>query len=94
MTFMRTNRKIKDLELIISYQGVKHVFKIRTRAHDAPLFNINVPKCETFKRSVGYFGSLSWNNSPVITRNIDSLPTFKKSQKLAMFHPLSLIPDI
>ena len=75
-------------------KSLLNIREIRTRAHDAPLFNINVPKGETFKRSVGYFGSLSWNNLPVITRNIYSLPTFKKSQKLAMLHPLSLIHDI
>ena len=41
--------------------------EIRTRAHDAPLFNVSVPRCKAFKRSVGYFGSVIWNELPAET---------------------------
>ena len=33
--------------------------EIRTRAHDAPLFNICIPRCEAYKRSVSYAGDQS-----------------------------------
>ena len=33
--------------------------EIRTRAHDAPLSNVTIPRYEAFKRSVGYFGSVN-----------------------------------
>ena len=65
--------------------------EIRTRAHDAPLFNVVMPRCEAFKRSVGYFGSTDWNNLPAEMRNIDTYLAFKYKQKQTMLHPLSLI---
>ena len=65
--------------------------EIRTRAHDAPLFNVSIPRCEAYKRSVGYFGSVEWNNLPVATRNMNPYLAFKYSQKKAMLEPLSLI---
>ena len=36
---------------------LSNIREIRTRAHDAPLFNVPVPRCEAFKHSVSYFGS-------------------------------------
>ena len=70
--------------------------EIRTRAHDAPLFNVEMPRCETFKRSVGYFGSSQWNNLPVVMRNTETYLGFKHKQKVIMLHPLSRIqlPDV
>ena len=65
--------------------------EIRTRAHDAPLFKVVTPRCETFKRSLGYFGATAWNNLPVQSRNIDNFPAFKQKQKLSMLHPLARI---
>ena len=38
--------------------------EIRTRAHDAPLFTVTVPRCEAFKHSVGYSGAIGWNDLP------------------------------
>ena len=58
---------------------------IRTRAHDAPLFKVKVPKCEAYKRSVEYAGSLQWNNLPSRMRNIDSYDSFKAKQKAMSF---------
>ena len=65
--------------------------EIRTRAHDAPLFDVGVPRCEAYKRSVGYFGSVLWNQQTAASRNADSYLAFKHIQKKAMFQPLSLI---
>ena len=65
--------------------------EMRTRAHDAPLFNVPVPRCEAFKRSISYFGSTEWNNLGPDIRNIDRYLTFKYKQKEAMLHPLNYI---
>ena len=65
--------------------------EIRTRAHDAPLFNVTIPRCEAFKRSLGYFGSVEWNELPPATRNINPYLAFKYLQKKTMLEPLALI---
>ena len=57
---------------------------IRTRAHDAPLFKVRVPKNEAYKRSVEYAGSLQWNGLPKEVRNINSFEVFKARQKMQM----------
>ena len=62
--------------------------EIRTRAHDAPLFNITIPQCEAFKRSVCYHGSAEWNSLPSHIRNIDNFPSFKLKQKNNMLIPV------
>ena len=64
--------------------------EIRTKAHDAPLFKVITSRCESFKRSVGYFGATEWNNLPVNIRNIDNFLAFKQQQKGKMLEPLSL----
>ena len=43
--------------------------EIRTRAHDAPLFKTKIPRCEAYKRSIGYRGSTKWNGLPPDIRN-------------------------
>ena len=65
--------------------------EIRTRAHDAPLFNIKIPRCEAFKRSIGYFGSDMWNDLSPEIRNTDCFLVFKYLQKKKMLKPLDLI---
>ena len=55
--------------------------EIRTRSHDAPFFNVKFPRCEAFKRSVGYFGSESWNALDPATRNTKEYLAFKHLQK-------------
>ena len=55
--------------------------EIRTRAHDAPLFTVLVPRCEAFKRSVCFHGSNAWNELDVNTRNIDNYLNFKAKQR-------------
>ena len=57
------------------------VREIRTRAHDAPLFQIDHPLRETFKRSVKYAGAITWNNLPTGVRNIEGFDRFKNFQK-------------
>ena len=57
---------------------------VRTRAHDAPLFKIKVPKCEAYKRSIEYAGSLQWNNLNKDLRSIDDFDRFKARQKMLM----------
>ena len=63
-----------------------HVDKrnIRTRAHDAPLFMVKVPRVEAYKRSIEYAGALQWNNLPPATRKIKDLDVFKVNQKAMM----------
>ena len=65
--------------------------EIRTRAHDAPLFNIAIPRCEAYKRSVGYFGAVSWNELPPLVRNTNTYQKFKQLQKREMLLPLTRI---
>ena len=57
---------------------------IRTRAHDAQLFKVAVPKLEAYKRAVVYAGSNQWDNLPIDTRNIQNLSLFKSKQRAAM----------
>ena len=65
--------------------------EIRTRAYDAPVFNVPIPRCEEFRRSVCFHGSSRWNNLPADTRNINKFEAFKRNQKLAMMWPLIAI---
>ena len=58
--------------------------EIRTRAHDAPLFNIVVPHCEAFKRCVGYHGATAWNNLNPGVRSTGSYKEFKNIQAKVM----------
>ena len=67
------------------------MLQIRTRAHDAPLFNVKIPRCEAFKRSIGYAGAVAWNDLSPVARNTDSYLAFKLLQKKEMFRPLTLI---
>ena len=72
---------------------LKHDFlldnrEVRTRAHDAPLFKVAVPRVETFKRAIGYAGSLQWNNLPADTRSIKDSKLFKDRQKAIMLDGL------
>ena len=53
---------------------------IGTRAHDAPLFKIKVPKVEAYKRAVEYAGGNQWNNLPADTRKIANQYEFKDRQ--------------
>ena len=65
--------------------------EIRTRAHDAPLFETSIPRCEAYRRSVGYLGATKWNNLPPGIRNTATYLAFKNLQRERMLRPLSLI---
>ena len=54
---------------------------IRTRMHDAPVFNTFKPNCEKYKNNVFYSGAIKWNELTVAVRNIDTLVKFKQTQK-------------
>ena len=62
---------------------------IRTRAHDAPLFKVAVPKNETYKRSVMFLGATKWNSLPADTRNIKNLAAFKDKQRRIMLNTVT-----
>ena len=55
---------------------------IHTRLHDAPVFKVDVPQKESFKRSVHYAGVTIWNSLPVNERNLNNYFAFKMRQKL------------
>ena len=54
--------------------------EIHTRQHDAPTFTVVFPRIETFKRSIKYHGSSSWNELPTDVRLIKTYPAFKAHQ--------------
>ena len=57
---------------------------IKTRAHDAPLFIVKVPKVEAYKRSIEYAGAVRWNNLSKELRSIADSKVFKSRQKVVM----------
>ena len=92
--FLKDRRVAHTLNFMYKRKGNKGLLNVaekRTRAHDAPLFKVIVPRCETFKRSIGYHGSTLWNNQVPEVRNTASYLEFKKIQKDKMLHPLSVI---
>ena len=58
---------------------------IRTRAHDALLFKVAIPKNEAFKRSVAYAGSCQWNSLPAEVCNTENYDVFKAKQKSQLY---------
>ena len=92
--FLVDRRKAHVLNFMYVRKGKRHLLntrEIRTRAHDAPLFNVTIPRCEAYKRSVGYFGAVEWNNLSPEERNIDLFLAFKYTQKRNMLRPLERI---
>ena len=92
--FLKDRRRAHVLNFMYKRKGKRELMnnrEIRTRAHDAPLFNVTIPRCEAFKRSIGYFGSEEWNGLSPTVRNTDSYLAFKFLQKKLMLAPLSLI---
>ena len=92
--FLKDRREAHVLNFMYTRKSKVHLpnnREIRTRAHDAPLFVIPIPRCEAYKRSVKFFGATSWNGLPPATRNKDSYLDFKYTQKLKMLLPLARI---
>ena len=83
--FLRDRRKAHKLNFMyksLSREDLLNNREIRTRAHDAPLFSVNIPRCEAFKRSVGYSGSVAWNELQLyVTQQLMwNLKTYRKDQ--------------
>ena len=92
--YLNDRRKAHVCNFMYGRKGNKALLntrEIRTRAHDAPVFDVPIPRCEAFKRSVCYQGSSEWNNLPTITRNIDTFIAFKHKQKLNMLQSLNIV---
>ena len=93
--FLHDRRKAHTLNFMYIRKDRKPALlnrrEIRTRAHDAPVFSVGIPRCEAFKCSVAVFGAMEWNNLEVEVRNIATITAFKEGQKKAMHGPLSLI---
>ena len=89
--FLKDRRKAHVLNFMYirkSRPELLNLREIRTRAHEAPLFNVPIPRCEAFKRSVVYSGSVAWNNLDVELRNMDLFLPFKFHRKKEMLAPL------
>ena len=52
-----------------------------TRSKDGPIFNIEKPNCEAYKRSICYSGCKEWNNVDPDIRNLNNIFEFKRHQK-------------
>ena len=93
--FLKDRRKAHTLNFMYVRKDKKPSLlnkrEIRTRAHDAPLFLVGVPRCEAYKRSVCYHGATAWNDLAPATRNIDTYEKFKNVQRVEMSRPLDLI---
>ena len=70
-----------DINHMYVVYPVCDVFIIRTRLHDAPVFEQIKPTCEKYKQNVFYSGAVSWNTLPSQTRNIETYEEFKFQQK-------------
>ena len=57
------------------------VDKICTRSNSGPLFHINKPSCESYRRNICYSGAIEWNNLNADVRNSENIFTFKKIKK-------------
>ena len=57
------------------------VANAHTRARDAPLFKVKIPKIEAYKRSTLYNGAIEWNSLSVDVRNVDLLLPLKFLQR-------------
>ena len=66
-------------------KNLRDLREINTRAHDAPLFRVKIPKIETYKRSVEYRGAVQWNNLPTEMRLTNNVSSFRAKQKKKLF---------
>ena len=59
--FLKDRRRMHILNFMYirkNKPGMLNVWEIRTRAHDVTLFNVTIPRCAAFKRSVSYSGAV------------------------------------
>ena len=91
--FLRDRRNAHALNFMFKRKADRNLLnlrEIRTRAHDAPLFNVLTPRCEAAKRSVVYYGSSLWNDLTPQLRNTQDYFAFKAIQKKNMLIPVTL----
>ena len=92
--------KVLPLKIRRKYNLRKYMFKqkendklvvnryIRTRRHDAIVYETCRPNLETYKKGTIYRGIEEWNNLPVNVRNIETFTAFKEMQKKDMYNAL------
>ena len=84
-TNLLKDRRILHLNLFMFKQkGNVHIVNtrdVRTRAHDAPLFNTVKFNNEKYKKNIYCKGALSWNSLTVAERNQEDYTIFKSQQK-------------
>ena len=68
--------------------------EIRTRAHDGPLLDITIHLLEAYKRSIGYFEEVRWNELPHNIHKTNTYLEFKQLQKKEMLLPIAKIKII
>ena len=85
--------KVPELNIRLKYNLRKYMFRqkenmdlvvqreIRTRRHDAVIFETCRPNLEKYKKGAIYRGIVEWNGLDVDTRNIESFQNFKNIQK-------------
>ena len=90
--------KIPDLNTRRTYNLRKYMFKqkenmeivverdIRTRRHDALIYETCRPNLEKYKKGAIYRGVLEWNSLDVGVRNIELFDEFKTNQKKLMLN--------
>ena len=93
--------KVSDVPTRIIYDLRKYMYKqkdnkelvvqreIRTRRHDAVIYETCRPKLEKYKKGAIYRGVLEWNDLDTKTRNIETFCEFKKVQKQWMLDKIS-----
>lgn len=55
--------------------------RLDTRLHDGPVFDIDVPKNDWYKRSTSYVSRQVWNSLPSNIRLMDDHEVFKRAVK-------------
>ena len=63
---------------------------IRTRRHDAIIFETCIPLLEKYRKGTIYRGVQEWNNLPVDIRNTVTFQQFRVTQKAWMYDVLFL----
>ena len=84
LTKLQIRRTQHVYNFMFKQKSNKHLVdirNIRTRAHDAILYNTVMPKCEKYKHNIFYYGARLWNQLPVNERKIDDYNKFKNVQK-------------
>ena len=83
VSFLKDRREAHNvmLNFMFTRKSKVHLLnnrEIRTRAHDAPLFETSIPRCEAYRRSVGYRGATKWNSLTPAIRHTATYLAFKK----------------